>query len=332
MDNSAHICLIAPPLKRETGWVRVPPLGYGGIQWGMVHLMDGLLDRGHRVTLLGAPGSEPDPRIDVPDVAEDDDIVAWLNDVRPDAIHDFANFSTFHESVPPGSAFCRTWQMTGAPPGDGNTIYVSEAQLRAAGVDEGVVIPLPINVARYSLAERKGDYLLFLGRISEWKGAYEAAALARFLDVPLKMAGPVWEPEYFDRIMADFPEAEWCGEVGGEQRARLLSEARALAVLSQPVPGPWGQMWCEPGATVVAEAAASGTPILASDNGCLPSLMPGVGVVVGSGTNFTDASVLDKLPSPSAVRQAAATRWDYRALADENVLVYERCERGDRWK
>jgi hypothetical protein len=40
-----RIAEIAPP------WVRVPPEGYGGIEWIISLLCDGLVDRGHDVTL-----------------------------------------------------------------------------------------------------------------------------------------------------------------------------------------------------------------------------------------------------------------------------------------
>jgi hypothetical protein len=39
-------------------WYRVPPSGYGGIEWVVGPLADGLTDRGHEVTLFAPPGSE----------------------------------------------------------------------------------------------------------------------------------------------------------------------------------------------------------------------------------------------------------------------------------
>ena len=41
-----RIAVIAPPCYR------VPPSGYGGIEWGVALLADGLSDRRHEVTLL----------------------------------------------------------------------------------------------------------------------------------------------------------------------------------------------------------------------------------------------------------------------------------------
>jgi hypothetical protein len=48
-----RLAVIAPP------WYPVPPSGYGGIEWVVALLADGLTDRGHDVTLFAPPGSEP---------------------------------------------------------------------------------------------------------------------------------------------------------------------------------------------------------------------------------------------------------------------------------
>jgi hypothetical protein len=47
-----RIALIAPP------WYTIPPSGYGGIEWVVALLADGLTDRGHEVTVFAAPGSD----------------------------------------------------------------------------------------------------------------------------------------------------------------------------------------------------------------------------------------------------------------------------------
>ena len=44
-----RIAVIAPP------WYSVPPGGYGGIEWVVSLLADGLTDRGHEVTLFAPP-------------------------------------------------------------------------------------------------------------------------------------------------------------------------------------------------------------------------------------------------------------------------------------
>jgi glycosyltransferase involved in cell wall biosynthesis len=331
-----RICLIAPPFKAPHGWVTVPPGGYGGIQWSMANLMDGLIESGFQLTLLGAPGSVwPTEQVDVPQAGDADQIADWMAANRPPLVHDFANFSDLNGRLPPLTACCRTWQLTSIPPGCGNTIYVSRAQLASMGAPEAPVIPLPVNPSRYRFCADKEDYLLFLGRISAWKGAYEAASLAAHLGTSLIIAGPSWEPGYKEWIVRDFGAVvTFVGEVGGQARARLIERARAIAVLSQPLPGPWGQVWCEPGAAVVAEAAACGTPVIATGNGCLPSLIPGIGALVSIGSSFTRSDLLAvaDLPDPAQVRATAISRWGHLAIAARYLDVYHECVTGRRWK
>jgi hypothetical protein len=46
--------------------VPVPPSGYGGIEWVVSLLADGLTDRGHQVTLCAPPGSATGARLEPP--------------------------------------------------------------------------------------------------------------------------------------------------------------------------------------------------------------------------------------------------------------------------
>ena len=52
-----RIAVIAPP------WYPVPPNGYGGIEWVVALLADGLTERGHEVTLFAPPGSETEAEL-----------------------------------------------------------------------------------------------------------------------------------------------------------------------------------------------------------------------------------------------------------------------------
>ena len=52
-----RIAVIAPPRYR------VPPSGYGGIEWGVALLADGLSDRRHEVTLFAPSGSQTEAQV-----------------------------------------------------------------------------------------------------------------------------------------------------------------------------------------------------------------------------------------------------------------------------
>jgi len=334
------VALVIPPYRTSTGapgWITVPPQGYGAIQWVCAHLINGLIGLGHQVTLLGAPGSPARTGLTVADATTPDQLSSRVGSCGADVVHDHTGGLLDFRAVPESAAWISTHHLTGRPRQPRNCVYVSEAQRRAAGSRDAPVVPLPVNLAqfRFREEEEKEDYLLFLGRVSAHKGAYEAAAFAAAVGRRLVLAGPSWEPQYMAQLMDDHGDVvEVLGEVGGDLRLDLLSRARAVLVLSQPVMGPWGHVWSEPGATVVSEAAASGTPVVATRNGCLQELAAEVAAFVDFGSEgdpATAAAALASLPSSRVVRDVARRRWDHRTVASQYEGLYRRVLFGDRW-
>jgi glycosyltransferase involved in cell wall biosynthesis len=329
--------MVVPPYRTSVGapgWITVPPQGYGGIQWVCAHLIAGLIDLGHEVELVGAPDSPGRPGLTVLDVTAEPDVAAWAAQCDVDVVHDHSNALAVSAAAVGCTRWISTHHLTGPPREPVNCVYVSRAQRRDAGAVGAAVVPLPVALSRYRFRPDKEDFLLFLGRVSAHKGAYEAAAFAAAAGRRLVLAGPSWELDYLARILADHGDVvDIVGETGGQDRLELLSRAAAVLVLSQRVPGPWGGTWAEPGATVVSEAAASGTPVVATPNGCLPEIVPGVGVLVAPGTERDPAAAraaLAALPEPAAVR-AAARRWAHDRVAARYVDLYKRVRSGRGW-
>lgn len=315
-------------------WITVPPQGYGGIQWVVANLIDGLIHTGFSVSLLGAPGSQPRDGLDVVPAVNPAQTQEWLDSNQVDIVHDHSNGQMLSSRCK-RNAVVSTFHLTGRPTRPVNCVYVSRAQRRMAGSQRAPVIRLPVNPDRYLFRRAKHDYLIFLGRVSEHKGVWEAAAFAAASGLPLKVAGPSWEADYLARVLADFPgTVEYLGEVGGADRVPLIANARAVLVMSQPVKGPFGTAWVEPGATVVSEAAVCGTPIVATDNGCLREIVPGVGRVLdnnGLVTSVQASRTLESLPSADAVRDVAVDRWGHIKIAAQYVEVYERAGHFKNW-
>ena len=67
----------------------------------------------------------------------------------------------------------------------GTLVGISRAQLSSAPPGLGAIasIPNPIDLRDWPLQERKGDYLLSIGRMTPEKGAHRAIAAARAVDV-----------------------------------------------------------------------------------------------------------------------------------------------------
>jgi len=167
-----------------------------------------------------------------------------------------------------------------------------------------------------------GDYLLFLGRLVQGKGAVEAACLARRAGMKLIMAGPQDDNDegYFDAEVApliDGRAVEYIGPVSRKERDPLLAGAAALVY---PITDP------EPFGLVLIEAMACGTPVLAAGLGAVPELVDNG--VTGYYTQNGEAA-LARLGEVTAldrkrVRETAVARFDYRRMVDGYEAVYRR--------
>src|SRR5438067_13590112 len=74
-----RIAQVCPP------WLSVPPKGYGGIEWIVSLLADGLVDAGHDVTLFASGDSETRAKLEY--VVEEAPGSAAINDIALDATH-----------------------------------------------------------------------------------------------------------------------------------------------------------------------------------------------------------------------------------------------------
>jgi glycosyltransferase involved in cell wall biosynthesis len=150
-------------------------------------------------------------------------------------------------------------------------VGISRAQLSSAPPGLGPIdsIPNPIDVRAWPLQERKGDYLLWVGRMTPEKGPHRAIAAARAVDVPLVLAGVIQpgQQAFFDREIAphiDGDRVRFAGEVGGSAKRSLFARARGLLM---PI------RWNEPFGMVMIEALACGTPVIAFPEGAARELV-----------------------------------------------------------
>src|SRR6266545_4309686 len=192
-----RIALVAPP------WYAVPPAGYGGIEWVVALLADGLTDRGHDVTLFAPSGSTTRARLVSPlgespppdaignpwyeashavSAYEQGDEFDLLHDhtgpvgVTIGALIDAPIVHTLHGPFTPEALMLYSriarhlW-----------FVAISESQrslgppdLRWAGV-----VYNGIAMDRYQYREDKDDFLFFLGRADEEKAPDLAIEAAR---------------------------------------------------------------------------------------------------------------------------------------------------------
>ena len=127
------------------------------------------------------------------------------------------------------------------------------------------VIPNYFDPDEFTFSDVKDNYFAFLGRFIERKGVEIAIEVARRLDTPLIMAGQgaVQRGSRIESVESgrgfdDCDHVTHIGHVNVEERAKLLSKAKALLVPTT---------YLEPFGGVHVEAMMSGTPVIVPDFG-----------------------------------------------------------------
>lgn len=336
------VLIIIPPILKNDNdnesWLTVPPLGYGGIENVVYALINGLIAHGCNVTLIGTPASNAFNGLNVVrEVRGSRLIYSWIetNYQNFDIIHDHSCglvFNTKHTKL--NFNYISTHHKTGKSPYPKNTVYLSLAQRNQANANDSPVVRLPIMFDNYLFTTEKGNYYLYLGRVSEFKGVAEAASICEKLKAKLVVAGPSWEQKYFEDLQKKYTQTiEYVGEVFGLKKIDLLSKAKAVFALSRFSDGLWGGKWCEPGATIVGESAASGTPVISSTNGCLSEIVvPEIGIQLQEKEiEQKDISKLSEpFPPADTILNYAKQNWNHLIIAKQYISLYEKIISGEQ--
>lgn len=328
-------------------WFPVPPTGYGGIEWIVSLLADGLVDAGHDVTLFASGDSRTKARlVSVYDEAPSEKIGLSLPELHHAlacyeraAQFDVVNDHSGPPAVAIGGAVSTPVVHTVHGPLDGEAgpIYDQLARVAPAvglislslnqrrprpGLPWVANCPNALDLAAYPAHPHRGDYLLFLGRLSFDKGAHRAIEVAKEAGLPLKIAGKMREPlekEYFEAHVR--PNLGWgieyLGEVSHDEKVDLLQNARATLF---PI------SWEEPFGLVMIESMACGTPVIATRWGAVPEVIEhGRGGLIVDDLKAMAAAIedADRL-DPAECRRYVEERYSAERMVADYVAAYER--------
>jgi glycosyltransferase involved in cell wall biosynthesis len=334
-----RIAVLAP------AWFAVPPRGYGGIEWVVSLLADGLVEAGHDVTLFASGDSRTQAElVSVFEQAPS----RMIGRTMPELVHAFACYEraagfdvindhsgplgatlgglvetpvvhTLHGPLDgePGQAYERIAHL--AP--DVGFVSISLNQRRPKPDLPWVAnCPNALDFSLYPCKPHRGDYLLFLGRMSADKGAHRAIAVAREAGLPLKLAGKKQDPkevEYFAQYVEPHlvDGIEYLGEVTHGQKVELLQDARVTLF---PID------WEEPFGLVMIESMACGTPVIATRRGAVPEVIEHgrCGIIVDHSREMASALEQADTIDPLECRRYVEERFAPERMVADYVDAY----------
>ena len=322
----------------------IPPPKSGSVETMTSLLTEGLVARGHDVTLFATADSKTKARLNAlyphgywhdehmwpwelyemlnlaaaVERATDFDIIHYEAAYYPMSLA-FTRLSstpivqTLHHS--PSAAEVALWSRYPEAP----FVAISNEQ---AGLLKGLnvagTVLHGIDTDNFTFRAEPEDYLLFLGRFTEGKGVLQAIEIAKRLGIRLILAAA--EGEYYREKVAPHVVGRrviYYGEADNAAKVKLYGGARALIYPIQAR---------EPFGLVLAEAMACGTPVAALDRGAVREVVD-EGI---TGMVFDDLEQMaNDLPrvfdlDRRRIRDRAVERFGVARMVNEYIAVYER--------
>lgn len=286
-------------------WIRIPPkdFGFGAQEYLIYQLAEGLLKRGHEVTIFTTSDAKTNARVESVAQKQIIDLSPADNKIKDtfeliNLSHAYkmaGKFDLFHNHLLPyGLLFADLFKIPTVHTLHHEIYHISDTYIYRRFKDQKYVsisdsqrkimpelnyvstVYNGIDPEFYKFKEIPDDnYLFYIGRIKRYKGIHTAIQVALKLGLKLKIAGPQPNPNQPDfEVVNEYwykdikphldTQTQYVGEASGEEKIELLQNAKAL-ILPVERDEPFGMS--------VIEAMSCGTPVIVYGRGAMPELV-----------------------------------------------------------
>lgn len=351
------IALLAPP------WIAIPPLGYGGTERVVYQLAEGLVKKGHQVTLFATGDSQTsaklafcfekalgnDWRIKQNPYLSLEHIYAFIKLAKKenfDIIHNHASYVPLFFLSLQNFNFVTTLhgpldqELKKLKDKDDflidakrrvlflfrKTPFVSISNHQRKGMRELNYIRTVYNgveIEKFPLGEGKGNYLAWLGRVTPKKGADIAIKVALRLGMPLKISA------FVDPVEKDYFESVIKPLINQSKLIEFIGELKddkeKAKFLGEALVTLYPIRWHEPFGIVMVESMVCGTPVIAFNKGSVPEIVEDgkTGYIVENEEEMIEKVKMVKKINRQYCRQSVSLRFSVEKMIEEYCKVYQ---------
>lgn len=338
----------------STQFFGVPPPRYGGLELIVWDLANGLLKLGHKVVIFAPKGSqippdgflyetgEPLGSVQVNWLQSEENMWKLYKDKLPDfdIVHgmNWFGFEYASKAENPNLHVTHThhgglnpeWWCKNKPAFKLNMISISrwmEAVYRSQGIESRFCYN-GIELEKYPYQEKKGDRLLFVGRLDSFKRPHIAIEVARSAGLGLDVVGGsfVQDVQYMESIKRECDGSTIKLHLDATQEEKVYLYQNAKCVI---FPSKMG----EPFGLIVPEANACGTPVIGSRDGAIPETIENAanGFICDTVTEMVEAVRKVDMVSPKVCRKRVEDRFSRLAMAKGYERLYTDIMEGREW-